>query len=124
MEPQKLTINKFTEGDEWEGIPEISITVGPELGPFAPPANPLALVTMRFKKATEVTPNPVVELSSATPGQITITNAATWTFSIPPQIVDLLTYGKWKWRIRCKDNTVTGKPKTYLADEVEILETV
>jgi len=124
MKPQKLFIEAFTEGDEWDGIPEISITVGPEGGPFAPPANPLSVVTMRFKKASDVQPNAVVEISSATAGQITITNAATWTFSIPPQIVALLAYGKWKWRIRCKDNTATGKPKTYLADEVEILETV
>jgi hypothetical protein len=124
MKPQKLSIEAFTEGDEWEGIPAISITVGPEGGPFAPPANPLAEVTMRFKKSTDIQPNPIVELSSATPGQINITNAANWTFTIPAQIVAGLTFGKWKFRIRCKDNSTSGKPKTYLADEVDILETI
>jgi len=77
MTPQKLTLTPFTEGDEWEGIPAI-----------------------------------------------TITSAANWEFTIPAQIVAGLTYGKWTWRIKCKDNTGTGKPKTYLADELTVLETV
>jgi hypothetical protein len=123
MTPQKLPLTPFTEGDEWEGIPSISITVGPAGGPFAPPAAPLASVTMRFKKSGGMTSD-VVELSSATAGQITITSAANWTFTIPPQIVAGLTSGKWTWRIKCRDNTATGKPKTYLADEITVLETV
>lgn len=123
MTPQKLPLDPFTEGDEWEGIPEISITVGPTGGPFAPPADPLSVVTMRFKKAGGLQSD-VVELSSATAGQITITDAANWTFTIPAQIVAGLTFGKWTWRIKCKDNTATGKPKTYLADEIVVLETV
>jgi hypothetical protein len=118
-----LKLESFTEGDEWDGVPSISITVGPEGGPFAPPANPLSVVTMRFKKSGDV-PSDVVELTSATAGQITITNAATWTFSIPAQIVAGLTKGKWTFRIKCKDNTATGKPKTYLGDEITVLETV
>ena len=118
-----LKLESFTEGDEWDGVPSISITVGPEGGPFAPPANPLSVVTMRFKKTGSVQ-SEVVELTSATAGQITITNAATWTFSIPAQIVPGLTSGKWMFRIKCKDNTATGKPKTYLGDELVVLETV
>lgn len=118
-----LKLESFTEGDEWEGVPSISITVGPEGGPFAAPSNPLSLVTMRFKKTGSVQ-SEIVELTSATAGQITITNAATWTFSIPAQIVAGLTSGKWMFRIKCKDNTATGKPKTYLGDEIVVLETV
>lgn len=118
-----LKLESFTEGDEWEGVPSISITVGPEGGPFAPPTNPLSLVTMRFKKTGSVQ-SEIVELTSATAGQITITNAATWTFTIPAQVVPGLTSGKWMFRIKCKDNTATGKPKTYLGDEVVVLETV
>jgi hypothetical protein len=123
MTPSKLTLLPFTEGDEWEGIPSINITVGPAGGPFAAPVAPLALVTCRFKRSGDV-PSDVVELTSATPGQINITNAATWTFSIPAQIVPKLTKGKWTFRIKCKDNTSTGKPKTYLGDEITVLETV
>jgi hypothetical protein len=123
MIPQKLPLTPFTEGDEWEGIPSIAITVGPTGGPFVPPTAPLAQVTLRFKKAGGV-PSEVVELSTATAGQITITSAANWQFTIPAQIVAGLTYGKWAWRIKCRDNTGTGKPKTYLADELTVLETV
>ena len=123
MIPAKLPLTPFTEGDEMEGIPSIAITVGPTGGPFLPPTNPLALVTMRFKRTGDV-PSDVVELTSATAGQIIITSAAAWTFSIPAQIVPGLTKGKWTFRIKCQDNTTTGKPKTYLGDEITVLETV
>lgn len=124
MTPQKLTLDAFTEGDLWDGIPSISITVGPVGGPFIPPAAPLQLVTMRFRKQGDESAA-VVELSSAVAGQISITgSAANWTFSVPAQIVPGLTAGKWVWRIRCKDNTAGGKPKTYLGDELTVLETV
>ena len=123
MTPAKLPLTPHTEGDEWEGIPSIAITVGPTGGPFVPPSNPLALVTLRFKRAGDV-PSDVVELTSATAGQITITSAANWTFSLPPQIVPGLTKGKWTFRVKCRDNSGTGKPKTYLGDELTVLETV
>lgn len=123
MIPQKLPIDPFTEGDSWEGIPSISITAGPEGGPFAAPASALSLVTMRFKRAREV-PSDAVELSSAVTGQVTITNAAAWTFRIPEQIVPGLTRGKWTFRIKCQDSTTSGQPKTYLTGELEVLETV
>lgn len=123
MTPQALTLDPFTEGDEWEGIPGLQIQIGPTGGPYAAPESPLAIVTMRFKRVGREA-SAAVELSSETAGEITITDAATWEFSIPPQIVPLLTCGTWTWRIRCKDSTATGKPKTYLADTLEVLETV
>jgi hypothetical protein len=123
MIPSKLTITSWTEGDEWAGLPLVKITVGPEGGPFAPPADALAVVTMRFKKAGGLDSD-VVQLTSATAGQITILDAGEWEFSIPPQIIAGLTYGKWTWRIRCTDVSANGSPKTFLADEVTILETV
>ncbi len=118
MNPEKLALEKFTEGDEWDGIPALSITVN-----GAPPDAPLAVVTMRFKKAGDV-PSEVVELTSATAGQITISSAENWEISIPAQIVAGLTRGKWAWRLKCRDNSASGRPKTYLADEITILETV
>ena len=124
MQPQALALDPFTEGDEWEGIPGIQIKVGPEGGPYAAPESPLDIVTMRFKRSGRVSSTVIVELSSETPGEITITDAAAWEFSIPAQVVPLLTCGTWTWRIRCKDSTPTGKPKTYLADTIEVLETV
>jgi hypothetical protein len=118
MIPAKLALEKFTEGDEWDGIPSLTITIN-----GAAPPVPLASAKMRFKKPGAV-PSTVVELSSATPGQITIVSAATWEISVPPQLVAGLTFGKWTWRLRCLDTSTTGRPKTYLADEIEVLETI
>lgn len=122
MIPQKLTLTPFTEGDTWSGIPSVVITVGPDGGPFVAPENPLEIVTMRFKKAGGLDSD-VVQLTSATAGQITITSAATWTFTIPPQIVSGLTAGKWDWRIRCTSNS-GDDVQTYLAGQITVLETV
>lgn len=117
MTPAKLALEDFTEGDEWEGVPALTITIN-----GAAPASPLTLVTMRFKKANAL-PGDAVELSSAD-DEITIVSAANWEISIPAQIVAGLTYGKWTWRIRCTDSTATGRPKTYLGDVLTVLETV
>jgi len=121
MIPAKLPLVPFTEGDTWGGIPAITITTGPEGGPYEAPADELEVVTMRFRKigGTEAE---VVELSSADDG-ITINSPANWTFTIPPQIVPGLTAGKWAWRLRCSADSGTSLA-TYLADELVILETV
>lgn len=81
----------------------------------------MSLVTMRFKKSGVEPSSPVV-LTSATPAQITITNAATWIFSVPEQALASLTFGTWIWRISITD--AAGKKRTYLADKIEVLETV
>ena len=121
--PQKLKIEPFTEGDEWEGLPSVSILVGPAGSTPAPPATPLATVTMSFRQ-TGAGQSSIVVLSSANPGEIEITSAEDWTFSVPEQIVPGLTAGKWSWRIRLTDTSTTGRPKTYLSDELTVLETV
>lgn len=115
MTPQKLALTPFTEGDTWAGIPSLTVTVN-----GAPPASALTLVTMRFRKSGGL-PSDVVELSSAD-AEITITNAATWAITIPAQIVPALTTGKWIWRMRFQ--SADGKKRTYLADELTVLETV
>jgi hypothetical protein len=115
MIPQKLALTSFVEGDTWEGIPSLTITIN-----SAPPAVPLALVTMRFKKSGGL-PSEVVELSSAD-SEITIVSAANWEISIPEQIIPGLTTGKWSWRMKF-ENTA-GEKRTYLSDEITVLETV
>jgi hypothetical protein len=116
MTPQKLPLPPFTEGDTWDGIPSLTITVN-----GAPPASALSVVTMRFAKLGSAMES-VVVLTSATAGQINITNASTWAITIPAQIVAGLTSGKWTWRMRFQD--AAGKKRTYLADELTVLETV
>lgn len=116
MTPQKLPLTPFTEGDTWDGIPALTVTVN-----GAVPASALSVVTMRFKKSGAV-PSDVVQLTSATAGQITITNAANWAVTVPSQIVAGLTSGKWTWRMRFQ--SADAKRRTYLADELTVLETV
>jgi hypothetical protein len=116
MTPQKLALTPYTEGDTWAGIPSLIVTIN-----GAAPASSLTLVTMRFKKSGGLE-SETVELTSATAGQITIANAATWEISIPAQIIPGLTAGKWTWRMRFQD--ATGQKLTYLADEITVLETV
>lgn len=116
MIPQKLALEPFTEGDTWKGIPSITITVN-----GGTPAAQISQVSMRFKKAGAAL-SAVVELSSATPAQISLTNAAGWVFSIPEQVVPGLTFGDWIWRIRVTD--AAGKKHTYLADKFTVLEDV
>ena len=85
MTPQKLSLTPFTEGDTWDGIPSLTVTIN-----GSPPASALSLVTMRFKKSGGLE-SETVQLTSATVGQITITNAATWAITVPAQIVPALT---------------------------------
>jgi hypothetical protein len=116
MIPSKLALTPFTEGDTWEGIPSVTIHVND-----AAPASPMSTVTMRFKKSGAV-PSEVIELSSAAPEEITITDDEGWVFAIPEQAIPGLTAGKWIWRIRVTDTA--GEIRTYLADILEVLETV
>lgn len=113
MTPQKLALTPFTEGDTWNGIPSLTVTVN-----GSPPASALSLVTMRFKKSGES--GTVVELTS--PGQITINSALNWTLTVPAQILAGLTSGKWDWRMRFTD--AAGKKRTYLADQITVLESI
>lgn len=114
MTPAKLTLESFTAGDTWDGIPALTIRVN-----GVAPAPDISLVKMRFAKADRTGGVPV-ELSSAVAGQITITNANNWEVSIPGQLMPGLTAGRWLWRIRITDST--GAKRTYLADEITVLE--
>lgn len=120
MIPKTISIEPFTQGDAFAGIPSISITEGPEGGPFAAPASDLASVTMRFKKA-DGTPDDVVELSSGA-GKINITSANNWTFTVPAQVIPGLTEGRWNWNIRCTN--LAGLPTTYLTGQVQVLPSI
>lgn len=123
MIPQKLPLTPFVEGDAWRDAIAIAITTGPDGGPYATPASPLTLATMRFSKIGSEAAT-VVQLSTADATQITIVSAAGWELSLPVQIIPGLTAGKWAWQLRCRDNSATGNPQTYLADVIEILETI
>ena len=110
MKPAKLALESFTEGDTWEGIPSLVITVN-----GSTPAAAIVSGTIRFKPANELPGTPVQI-------PLTLVNAAGWEVSVPPGIVAGLTKGDWIWRIAIID--ASGVRKTYLADKITILETV
>ncbi len=116
MIPAKLALEPFSEGDDWDGIPAITITIN-----HAAPAVAMGSVTMRFRQ-TGVTKPTIVELSSGTPSQIAILDAAVWNFQIPVQPIPELTAGRWMWRLRITD--AVGRKRTYLADEIVVLENI
>ncbi len=94
--------------DTWTGISSIAITPAP--------ASALASVIMAFKVDPTAT-DPELELTSAD-GDITITNAATWTFSVPPQALDLAP-GTWYWQIQT--TSASGVVNTYLQGTLDVL---
>jgi len=77
---------------------------------------------MAFQKMTRNGAPEVVVLSSDVVGEITINNAANWDISIPEQIIQGLTAGRWSWRM--KFIAADGCTRTYLADEITVLETI
>ncbi len=115
MQPSPFPLEPFTEGDLWEGIPNLKILFnGARYG------SPLQDISMRFKKAGAV-PSAVVELSYSQ-GGISITSGVNWEFSVNAQEMPDLTHGTWTWRMRftAEDGTIA----TLLSDEIEVLEDV
>lgn len=94
--------------DTWTGISSIAIS--------PPPASALANVVMAFKNDPTAT-NPTLELKSAD-GEIAITNAANWTFTVLPTILNLEA-GTWYWQIQTTSSA--DVIVTYLQGEIEVL---
>lgn len=99
-------------GDTWDGLPDCSFSSNGSAF-----ASSLALVRMFFKNADSVTG---LELSSATSGQITIMDAATWAFNVEPIDEFPLAVGEWYWSIETTD--ADDIRKTYVAGSIEVLD--
>ena len=121
MTPQKLSLDPFTEGDVWDGIPAIIIKIGPEGGPYAAPEHPMASATMRFSKRDNKN-SPIIELSHLNSEELIFTDADGWELSIPKQVVPGVTCGDWDWQIRIVDTQ--GNPYTYLGDTITVLRKI
>jgi len=98
--------------DTWDGLPNCSFSS--DGSAFS--AN-LALVRMFFKNADSITG---LELSSATSGQITITDASAWVFDIEAIEEFPLAVGEWYWSIETTD--ANDIRKTYVAGSIEVLD--
>jgi hypothetical protein len=116
MIPAKLYLEPFTEGDTWGGIPETTVLFN-----GAAPLVALASVSMRFVKETQASTE-AAEITSANPAQISLTSAALWKFTVPPQQMSALTEGVWKWQLKVIDTL--GVKSTIAFDKLTVLEHV
>ena len=90
MRPAFFKLPDCYRGDQWDGIPTLSVVLN-EL----PPADALASATMHFKQDRD-DPAPVLSLSTSS--EITIDDADQWEMSIAPQTLNL---SKRKIRLGC-----------------------
>jgi len=77
----QITLSPVKQGDTWDGLTNCSFaSTGSAF------SSPLALVRMQWKDSTGAA---ALTLSSAVSGEVTITNAASWTFDVPGRILSL-----------------------------------
>lgn len=88
---QTITLKDAKVGDRWVGIS----TIGPVTVNGSTPGNALTRVVMTFRLGAE---RFTLDSSGTSPG-ITITNAATWTATIPARDSFLTRAGKWEFDI-------------------------
>jgi len=101
----------WVAGDTWNGFPSITIQ-----NPLAP--GDLDSVKMGFK-VTPTNTVPALELTSAN-GDITITDAAGWVFTVNPGRYNL-PVGKYIWQIEAVDDSNPAYVQTYLEGTCEVL---
>lgn len=109
--PEVNAMVVWVSGDTWNGFPSITIQ-----NPLAP--GDLASVKMGFKTSPQNTV-PALELTTAN-GDITITSAVNWTFTINPGRYKL-PVGKYFWQIETEDNSNPGYVFTPLEGSGEVL---
>lgn len=94
----------WVSGDTWNGLSSVAIQ-----NPLAP--GDLASVKMGFK-ASPTNTVPALELTSAN-GDITITDAANWTFTVNSGQYKL-PVGNYIWQIEASDDSDPAYVQTYL----------
>ena len=109
--PEVNAMVVWVSGDTWNGLSSITIQ-----NPLAP--GDLDSVKMGFKVATQNTV-PALELTSAN-GDITITSAANWTFTVNPGRYNL-PVGKYIWQIETSDDSSPAYVFTPLEGTAEVL---
>lgn len=108
--PAYITLSPVVYKDTWDGLTNCSFTSDGTAF-----ADPLSTVRMHFRDA-----DGVVGLQLTTPATgITITNAASWQFSVNPITSITLTEGPWYWSIEATDTT--GRIKTYVSGVLPVI---
>lgn len=101
----------WVTGDTWQGIP--SITISNRVAP-----GNLDSVKLAFKLNPRAT-TPALELTSAN-GDIAITDAANWVFTVNPGRYDL-PVGQYVWQIETEDDSNPAYVETLIEGTGEVL---
>lgn len=116
MTPAEVTLEQHVEGDRFHGISAI--------GPASPtPANALTRVRMHFRDANGVLGFRFDSQEDLGNALITITNAATWTCTVPVVEDFPLTEGEWSWDMEVYEAGHEG-PKTICTGTLTVLPQV
>lgn len=108
--PAQVNLAPIVQGDTWDGLTNCSFSSdGTAFG------DSLDTVRMQFKDSAG---NAALTLSSETAGQITITDAAAWTFDVEPRVINL-TAGTYSWGIETTDSQ--GVIKTRVTGIIPII---
>lgn len=111
MNHLSIKLPDVIQGDTWDGLSQVKFTTtGNEL------ASPLSSVRMTFRDS-EGTAG--LSLTSAG-SNISITNAAAWTFAVLPITPFPLAAGVWNWSIECTDTQ--GRIKTRTAGTIRVTQ--
>lgn len=98
--------------DTWGGLP--SVTISNRVAP-----GNLDSVKMAFKQ-NKKSASPSLELTSAN-GDITISDAANWVFTVNPGRYDL-SVGQYVWQIQTADNSSPAYVETLIEGVGEVLQ--
>lgn len=105
----------FVEGDTWGGIPSITITVD-----GVAPSTDASLAVLEFRRSPQE--RDVAAALSSADGEIVITSANDWEFTVPSQNIPTLRRGRYVWGFKTTD--VSGAVQTYLQGSIEVLPKV
>jgi len=109
MTPAIYNLATVTAGDTWAGVIQIRV----EIDGSAPSAA-LSRVALQIRNLPS-SESALVSLTSSAGGGISISNSATWTFSVPPRILALQA-GAYVYDIETED--ANGKIQTFLKGSI------
>jgi hypothetical protein len=92
-----VVLHPVAEGETWDGLPNCSVT---STGTFT--GSSLSSVVMVWKNSAGTT---ALTRTSATAGQITITDAANWQFDVEPITTWSLSAGNYSWTLTMTDSS-------------------
>lgn len=107
--PYQVTLTPIVQGDTWDGLQCSFSSDGTAF------ADDLSLVRFQFQDEDGTS---ALTLSSAVSGEVTINDAANWTFTVEPRIISIEP-GTYSIGIETTDSA--GIKKTRIAGTIEII---